>query len=660
MAVHDPFLEPDEQGYDAELMRRLLAYLRPYRRLAALAVVLLLGTAALTLVGPALTQRALDVAIPHRDGELLLRLALLLLAALILEFCLDYAQAYLTSWMGQRVMADLRLQLFSHLQRLSVAYFDRHPVGRLMTRVTSDVETLNELFSSGVVTVFGDVFTLLAIVIMMLAVDWRLALVTFAVFPLMILAAATFRRHVRSSFRDIRTRLARLNAFLQEHISGMRVVQLFGRETAVAESFARINRDHLAAHLRSITVYAIFFPAVEFLTSVALALLLWYGGARVLDQTLTVGVLAAFLQLTRRFFQPLQDLSEKYNLLQSAMASSERIFRLLDTQPTVRVAAAPVRLSQPVRGEVVFEDVWFRYDGSGARRFGASATPLPAERPDTAGPQAAEELVPTGLATEPAEPAAAEPPAAELAAADPPSRRAAETWVLKGVSFRASPGRTVALVGHTGAGKTTIISLLLRFYDPQRGRITIDGVDIRALDPAELRGLIGFVQQDLFLFTGDILRNIVLDAAIGADAARAAARRVGADRFIDRLPGGYGQVLGERGRNLSVGERQLLSFARALARDPRILVLDEATSSVDAEAELQIQRAVAELMTGRTSLVVAHRLSTILHADEILVLHHGEIRERGTHRTLLAHGGLYERLYQLQLRGQERRESLSA
>lgn len=601
--------EPDEKSYDAALMRRLLRYLRPYGWLAALAMFLLLGAAGLTLVGPALTQRALDVAVPAKDLGLLRVLTLLFFGSLVLEFVFDYGQAYLTSWMGQRVMADLRLQLFTHLQRLSVPYFDRHPVGRLMTRVTSDVETLNELFSSGVVTVFGDVFTIIAIVVMMLVVDWRLALVAFAVIPVMIVVAITFRRHVRTSFRDIRTWVARLNAYLQEQLAGVRVVQLFSREKAEARAFAEINKGHLDAHLRSITIYAIFFPVVEFLTSVALALLLWYGGLRVLQGTLTVGVLAAFIQLTRRFFQPLQDLSEKYNLLQSAMASSERIFQLLDTEPTVRTSATPLRLSYPAVGEVAFEDVWFRYG--------------------------------TPVATEGAPPAG-------------------ESWVLKGVSFRARPGQTLALVGHTGAGKTTIISLLLRFYDPVRGRITVDGVDIRDLDPAELRGLIGFVQQDLFLFTGDILRNLVLDASITPELAEAAARRVGADRFIARLPEGYHHVLGERGRSLSVGERQLLSFARALARDPRILVLDEATSSVDAEAEAQIQQAVAELMRGRTSLVVAHRLSTILHADEILVLHHGEIRERGSHRELLAQGGLYERLYQLQLRGQERREPMSA
>ncbi|MBK9065373.1 MAG: ABC transporter ATP-binding protein [Gemmatimonadetes bacterium] len=604
MADADPHAEPDERRYDAALMRRLLQYIAPYRWLALLAVLLLLATAGLTLVGPLLTQRALDVAVPARDDALLRTLALLFLGALVLEFVLDYAQAYLTAWMGQRVMGDLRLQVFSHLQRLSVSYFDRHPVGRLMTRVTSDVETLNELFSSGVVTVFGDVFTLAAITGMMLLTDWRLALVAFAVMPVMYLSAVTFRRHVRSSFRDIRTRVARLNAFLQEHLSGLRVVQLFGREQAEAAAFAAVNRDHLQAHLRSITVYAIFFPVVEFLTTVALALLLWYGGLRVLGGTLTVGVLAAFIQLTRRFFQPLQDLSEKYNLLQSAMASSERIFQLLDTTPEVRSPAAPRALAQPVRGQVAFEHVWFRY------RAGA--------------------------------------PGAD------------EGWVLRDVSFTARPGQTLALVGHTGAGKTTILSLLLRYYDPERGRITIDGVDLRELDLATVRGLIGFVQQDLFLFTGDIERNLVLDSGRGPAAARQAAERVGASRFIERLPSGYGHVLGERGRSLSVGERQLLSFARALAQDPRILVLDEATSSVDAEAEAQIQRAVTELMVGRTSLVVAHRLSTILHADEILVMHHGEIRERGTHRALLAQGGLYERLYRLQLQGQEVQPPLSA
>jgi ATP-binding cassette subfamily B multidrug efflux pump len=597
--------EPLERPYDAALARRLVGYLRPYRGATAAAILLLIGLSGLALVPPTLTRQALDVAVPRHDTGLLTTLAGLYVAAALLEFACEYGQALLTSWIGQRVMADLRRQLFVKLQRLSIPFFDVNPVGRLMTRVTQDVETLNEVFSSGLVTVFGDVFTLVAIMVMMLVTEWRLALVAFLVIPLVVFTVALFRRQVRSAFRDIRLRLARLNSYLQEQLSGMRVVQLFSRERRSAETFDTINREHLEAHLRSITAYALFFPAIELLTALALALLLWYGGIRSLHSTLTIGVLAAFIQLTRRFFQPLQDLSEKYNLLQSAMASSERVFTLLDEPVTVAEPPVAVSLARPPRGEVRFEGVWFRYGGRAEGREGG--TP-----------------------------------------ALPPSRLPDQGWVLKDVSFTLRPGASMALVGHTGAGKTTIISLLLRFYDPERGRITLDGVDIRQLDLSELRAAIGFVQQDLFLFAGDILRNLTLDAGVPAERAREAARRVGADRFIDRLPRGFGHVLGERGKGLSVGERQLLSFARALALDPAILVLDEATSSVDADAEAQIQRAVTELMRGRTNLVVAHRLSTILHADEILVLHHGEIRERGTHRELLASGGLYRRLYQLQ------------
>ena len=574
-------------GYDSALLRRLVRYLRPYRWQAALALLCLMASAGLALVNPLLTQRALDVAVPQRDFGMLRTLALIALGALVLEFVLEYLQSLVTTYIGQRVMRDLRLEIFEHLQRLSIPYFDRNPVGRLMTRVTSDVETLNELFSSGVVTVFGDLFTLAAIMALMLVADWRLALVAFSVIPFVYLLARVFRRRVRDAFRDIRLLLARLNSYLQEHLSGMRVVQLFAREPASAREFGGINEEHLQAHLRSVTIYALFFPAIEILTAIALALVLWYGGLRTLGGTLTIGVLAAFIQLTRRFFQPLQDLSEKFNLLQSAMASSERIFRLLNEPVTIAETDAPRALPAPVRGEVRFESVWFRYSDNGP-------------------------------------------------------------WVLSDVSFTARPGETVALVGHTGAGKTTIISLLLRFYEATRGRITVDGVDIRELSFGELRGLVGYVQQDLFLFTGDILHNLALDAPRTEAEIRLAAERVGADRFVRRLPDGYRHVLGERGRSLSVGERQLLSFARALALDPRILILDEATSSVDAEAEAQIQQAVAHLMAGRTSLVVAHRLSTILHADQILVLHHGEIRERGTHRALLEADGLYARLHRLQ------------
>jgi ATP-binding cassette subfamily B protein len=583
--AHD---EEADARADPRMLRRLVSYLGPYRLQVGVSLVLLFTGAALELAGPYLTKVALDRALPARDAGLLGRLVLLYVGSLVLAFLAEYAHTLLTAWLGQRVMFDLRVQVFEHLQRLSLRFFDRNPVGRLMTRVTNDVEQLNEAFSSGLVTIFGDVFTLLFIVGMMLQLNWRLALVTFTVLPFVAVATFLFRGLIRRAYRDIRVRLARINAFTQEHVSGIRVVQLFGREEPVLARFKKVNADHLEAHLRSITYYALFFPVIEVLTAVALALILWYGGGATLQGTMTVGVVAAFLQYTRRFFRPIQDLSEKYNILQGAMAASERIFELLDTEPDVPADAHPLRLPEPGRGEIEFRDVWFRYGDE-------------------------------------------------------------DDWVLKGVSFTARPGERVAIVGATGAGKSTIISLLMRFYDATRGEVLFDGVPIRRVSARELRSRVSLVLQDVFLFSEDVTSNIRLgEAGISDERVREAARRVGAEPFINRLPGGYAQPLGERGTSLSVGERQLVSFARALAFDPLVLVLDEATSSVDSELEAQIEEALDELMRGRTSLVIAHRLSTVQSADQILVLHHGEIRERGTHAELLRRGGLYARLHELQ------------
>jgi ATP-binding cassette subfamily B protein len=621
------------KAYDARLMRRLLQYVRPYGWLVISSLSLLAVEGVLQLVGPLLTQRVIDVALPARDVAAAGRMALMLAAALTFSFGASYGETILTSLLGQRVMRDLRHQLFAQLQVLPVAFFDRNPVGRLITRVTSDVESLNDLFTAGVVSGMGDLFTLVAISVLMIVTDWRLALASFAVIPLVWITSTVFQKAVRGAYREIRTRLARINAYLQEHITGMRIVQLFGRERDEATRFDALNRDHLNAHLKSIRVYALYFPAIEILTTVALASLIVAGARRVEIGALTVGTVAAFLQLVRRFFDPLQDLSDKYNMLQQAMAASERIFKLLDTPAAERVTvdagrgssgagaekwrvaraqATPnddgalpivaVSASVPRKVTVEFHDVWFAYDIAHIARA-------------------------TGAAEQPPE------------------------WILKGVSFRAEPGQTVALVGHTGAGKTTIVSLLLRFYDPQRGKITVNGTDIREIPVAELRSLIGYVQQDIFLFAGDITTNIRLSNPITDEEVAAAATRVGADRIIRRLPDGYSHKLGERGASISVGERQLLSFARAIAADPALLVLDEATSAVDSEIEAEIQSALEVLMAGRTTIAIAHRLSTIVNADEILVLHHGQVRERGTHRHLMARGGLYERMYRLQTGG---------
>lgn len=583
-------------------MARLLRYLRPYRLQVAGAMLLLMLASLLGVVGPYLTKIALDEAIPRGDGRQLAFLAILFLAATALIFVFQYAQALVTTWLGQRVMYDLRTQIFRKLQQLDLAFYDRNPVGRLMTRITSDVETLNELFSSGVVTVFGDLFILFFIVAAMLQMDAELALVTFSVLPFVVYAAFLFRSRIRSAYRDIRLRLARLNAFLQERFTGIRIVQLFNREHSDLERFQTLDDDYLNAHLRSITYYALFFPVIQLFTTVALALIIWYGGGAMIQGAVTIGVLAAFLDYARRFFRPIQDLSEKYNLLQGAMASSERIFRLLDREPAIRDSAVPGSLPADAPGEIRFEHVWFAYGKEGQG---------------------------TG-----------------------DQRRRDPDWVIRDLSFTVAPGEKLAIVGHTGAGKTTVINLLMRFYEPQRGRIFVDGVPVERLRLQDLRGRIGLVLQDIFLFSQSVEYNVRLGASdIDLNAVSSALEAVGAAPFVERLPRQSAQPLGERGTSLSVGERQLLSFARALAFNPAILVLDEATSSVDSEIEARIEEATDRLMRERTSLVIAHRLSTVQGADRILVMHHGRLVEEGSHGDLLAKEGLYRRLHDLQVAG---------
>ncbi len=633
MSIHEE--EVLGKAYDARLMRRLLGYLRPYLGPVALALAVIIAGSVLQLAQPYLTKIAIDRYIATGDLRGLDRVAAAFLAILAGSFVLEFLQVWLLQLTGQRIMFDLRMQIYRHLQRLDVQFYDRNPVGRLMTRVTTDVDVLNDLFTSGIVSVFGDVFTLVGIMIVLVALDWRLALVAFSVLPLIVLVTQWFRRNVRDSYRTVRAWIARINAYLQEHITGMSTVQLFRRERRSFEHFDRINRKHRDANVDSIFYYAIFYPAIEVVGALASALIIWFGGGWTQEGSLTLGSLVAFLQYAQRFFRPISDMSEKFNVLQAAMASSERIFGLLDTavriedppgidgraaearagasqaaEPALPQALAGARWSREGRGHIEFDAVWFAYNSDRASGAAPSGSPV--------------------------------------AAAPEPD------YVLRDVSFEVRPGERVGIVGATGAGKSTLINLLLRFYDVTRGRILIDGVDIRTMPLQELRSLFSLVLQDVHLFSGTVAGNIRLDEArISDERVREAAAAVHADQFIRDLPGGFDSPVAERGATLSVGQKQLLSFARALAFDPRILLLDEATSSVDTHTELLIRDALHTLMAGRTTIAIAHRLSTIQDMDKILVLHKGQVRESGRHQDLLARRGIYYRLYQLQYRDQE-------
>ena len=593
--------------YDRHMARRLFRYLRPYVGSLVPALLLTLSLNALGVLQPKFTQWAIDWSIiPAREGQvefpaaatLLIWIALGALTARLIQFLFSYIQTVLLNSVGQRVMYDLRAELYDKLQHQEVAYFDRNPVGRIMTRLTSDVDALNELFTSGVTEVLGDIVMIVAIITIMLWMDWRLTLVTLVTVPMLFAATTWFRRHARRGYDAVRTRLARINAFLQEHLSGAQTVQLFNRERKSFQQFHDINDDHRRANVETIFYYAVFFPLVDLIGAVGIALIIWYGGYRVMGggagapSALTLGALVAFIQYSQALFQPIRDISDKYNVLQAAMVASHRIFKTLDLPIAITSPANPKR-SGRASGRIEFENVWFTYK--------------------------------------------------------------AEDWVLKDVSFRIEPGQSVAFVGHTGSGKTTITNLLMRFYDVQRGRVLLDGVDVREWDLQSLRENFAVVLQDVFLFSGTIASNIRLGHdSITDERVLWAAGEVHADEFIKRLPNGYEAEVRERGAGLSVGQKQLVSFARALAFDPSLLILDEATSSIDTETEQLIQQAIERVMRDRTSLVIAHRLSTIQRADSIVVLHHGEVREMGSHQELLQKRGLYYRLYRLQYADGER------
>ncbi|HUP64835.1 MAG TPA: ABC transporter ATP-binding protein [Thermoanaerobaculia bacterium] len=601
---------------DPHLTRRLFGYLRPYRGRAALSVLLIIVSSLLELAGPAIVGIAIDLFVVtpaeppvagvsrtlwewlDANGWSIAPITGINLAAgaylfaLVGGFVVLYSQMVLMNMMGQYVMADMRRQVFGHLQKLDVQYYDKNPVGRLITRVTTDVDALNEMFTAGFVSIFGDIVVLAGIVAVLFVLDWKLALVLFSILPFIVLTSVWFRNGARRTYRMTRARIAAINAFLQEHISGVGVVQLFNRQKAESQKFEGLNARHRDANLESIWYYSIFYPVIELIQSIGIALIVWYGGGQVVQETLTLGALIAFFSYAQRFYEPISDLSEKYNILQGAMAASERIFKLVDTPVGIESGPAHGRPAPEVNS-IEFRNVWFAYND--------------------------------------------------------------EEWVLKDVSFRVARGEKVALVGHTGAGKTTVTNLLVRFYDIQRGSILINGTDIREIELGELRRLFAIVQQDFFLFSGTMEENITLgDSSISNDRMQKAAEKVQADRFIRKLPEEYATQVRERGAGLSVGEKQLISFARALAFDPPVLILDEATSSIDTETERLIQQGISALMEGRTSIVIAHRLSTIRSADQILVFHHGEIRERGTHEELIRLEGLYWKLYELQYREEAR------
>jgi ATP-binding cassette subfamily B protein len=628
------------KAYDGRLMRRLLTYLRPYSIPVAIAVISIIFKAGLDVLGPYLTKTAVDKYLAHASGSHsmldrwlsatpmtgIAQIAAIYLGTLVLSFFLEFLQTYFMQWTGQKVMFDLRSQIFRHLQHMHIGFFDKNPVGRLVTRVTTDVDALNEMFTAGVVSIFEDVFVLLGIIAIMMRMDWKLALITFSVLPIIFWATMIFRVKVRDSYRRIRVAIARINSYLQEAVSGMLVLQLFNRERRAFRQFSAINASHMEAFKDAILAYAVYYPVVEILSAVAVAAIIWFGGGGVIRGTATLGILVAFMQYAQRFFRPIQDLSDKYNILQGAMASSERVFKLLDTPVDITTPAVTKKPEGP--GRIEFDHVWFAYG-----RRGTTADTL--AHPD----------------------AAKTPPGSSAPAIETSDGAGSDTdldWVLRDVSFAIEPGENVAIVGHTGAGKTTMISLLLRFYDVQKGAIRMDGVDVREMDLNDLRRRFGVVLQDPFLFTGTISGNIRLGTSwIEDEHIEQAAEEVNLGDFIRTLPNGFAEEVRERGSTLSTGQKQLISFARALAHNPQILILDEATSSVDTETEFRVRDALGRMVEGRTSLVIAHRLSTVQRADKIIVMHKGRVREMGTHQQLLAQRGIYYKLYQLQYKDQE-------